>query len=162
MTGCLITRSTHALSRATGSDDARIPTSGTIGASLPEWQSQYGETSHMTDMWKLGLSLMTAAAYSTIFLSTMAPSWSYSAYIASKEHIPMHRPHPAQDPRSMEAFFPETEMAFCPHALTHLPHPTHLEASRRGFPWLCISIFPRREAHPIARFFIAPPNPVTS
>ena len=31
------------------------PTSGIIGVSLPEWQSQVGETSHTKEIWKFGL-----------------------------------------------------------------------------------------------------------
>lgn len=40
MTGCRFTASAQAMSSATGSYDANIPTSGTIGRSFSEWQSQ--------------------------------------------------------------------------------------------------------------------------
>ena len=65
----------QALSRATGSKDARMPTLGTTGMSFSPWQSQNGDTSHMMLMWKLGLSFTAAMAYSTILqLSTSGAS----------------------------------------------------------------------------------------
>lgn len=49
MAGILLQRSAHALSRATGSNEASIPIFGMIGMSFSEWQSQFGDTSQISD-----------------------------------------------------------------------------------------------------------------
>ena len=37
-----------------------------IGISFSEWQSQFGDTSQIREMWKHGRSLQTASEYSAI------------------------------------------------------------------------------------------------
>ena len=61
-----MTRSAQALSRATGSNEASMPRSGTIAASLWFQQSHSGDTFMMKLMWKWGLPITTARAYSAI------------------------------------------------------------------------------------------------
>ena len=58
--------SAQAVSSATGSNDANMPTFGTIGTSLKLWQSQHGDTSSASAMWNDGRPSTTALAYSAI------------------------------------------------------------------------------------------------
>lgn len=64
--GAWMTISAHALSSATGSAEARMPRSGTMAASLWFQQSHSGDTFMMKLMWKWGLPITTARAYSAI------------------------------------------------------------------------------------------------
>lgn len=71
-----------------------MPIFGTIGASFSLWQSQFGDTSVMMFIWKLGLSFTTAKVYSAIFLFKISLEWLFPAFIASKLHTPIHLPQP--------------------------------------------------------------------
>ena len=66
LTGWALIISAQAVSSATGSNDANIPTFGTIGTSLKLWQSQHGDTSSASAMWNDGRPSTTALAYSAI------------------------------------------------------------------------------------------------
>ena len=63
--GCIFRQaSTQAWSSASGSNDANIPIFGRIGASFSGWQSQFGDTSTTSEIWKFGLPSSTAFVYS--------------------------------------------------------------------------------------------------
>ena len=61
------TASTQAMSSATGSKEANIPTLGTMAISFSGRQSQLGDTSMTSEMWKQGRPSTTALVYSAIF-----------------------------------------------------------------------------------------------
>src|SRR3989304_6769297 len=64
----------------------------------------------------------------------------------------------------------ETFLAFSPiisgklssHVCLHLPQPMHLDSSISKPTVLCCRSLPAREAHPIPKFFMAPPKPLSS
>ncbi len=71
-----------------------MPTSGTMGISFSEWQSQFGDMSMTRLIWKCGLSLITALLYSAIFLFKISLDSSPAATTESIGQIPIQRPHP--------------------------------------------------------------------
>ena len=101
-------------------------------------------------------------AYSTILQFRTLVSWSQSAMTASNGHAPMHLPHPTQLSAFRMAFFPSILIASWAQFLMQTPHPLQASPSMTGLFAACMSTFPLRDAHPMARFFNAPPNPVSS
>ena len=149
---------------ATGSVDASIPMSGTIGASLQGTQSQSGVMSIRKLKYIVFpfLPFTAAYAYSVIFsMKSLAslPHWSSS--MAWTGQTVRHSPQPMQLPSCMNAFSSFIFMAPSGHTLTQALQPMHLSSSTFGRVE-CWSLFPIAGAHPIAMFFMLPPNPAIS
>ena len=160
--GWALTASAQAWSRAMGSKEANMPTSGTMGRSFSLWQSQLGETSTTRLMWKQGRSFTTAQVYSAILQLRMSLASSLAASTASTGQRPMHRPQPTHLLWSIEAFRSVMVMALWAQSFWQEPQPTHSCWFTWGLPELCISILPAREPHPMPMFFKQPPKPVAS
>ncbi len=92
--------SAQAWSSASGSKEANIPIFGRIGASFSPWQSQFGDTSTISEMWKFGRPSITALVYSAIRRFKTSIALLLLKEIASKLHAPRQRPHPTQCSKS--------------------------------------------------------------
>src|SRR3972149_149062 len=92
-------------------------------------------------------------------------------WIAPEGQLRMHSPHPTHFLGSIKAMLclvstPDCkgriEIASCAHQLRQVSHPLQAFRSTLGEIDECWLNFPSRLAHPIPRFFKAPPNPDSS
>ena len=125
----------QAWSRATGSKETRIPTSGTRKESLQPQQSHSGVT-FMT-------KLMYAARPSWLF----AAPWAYSAILLRKSDVSLfspilmqvmgqtvaHSPQPMQRETSTFALSPATAMALSGQWAAQVPQPTQSGSETMGW-----------------------------
>ena len=159
---CLFTRSKLAAPIATGSFEARIPMSGTIGVSLKGEQSQSGVIPIRKFRKPVFFSLPFVApyAYSTIRSVKTGISISQSISIACSLHVCIQSKHPMQELFLIRDFPSSILIADSGHTSTHVPHPVHLLERENGRA-LCSFRLSSGGAQAIPRFLIAPPNPET-
>src|SRR5664279_5634402 len=107
------------------------------------------------------LPVVAPNAYSVSISIKVRPYRSKSKLMDDVVHCIMQSPHPAHSSRLMRETPSSSVMAPRGQTSTHTPHATQPASSTIGSIPLCWSIFPTLGAHPIPRFFIAPPNPAS-
>ena len=79
-----------------------MPISGRIGASFSQWQSQLGETSITSEIWKLGPPVHNSlGVFGHAAVQHLIGVGVVRSMIASKLHAPRQRPQPTQCAWSM-------------------------------------------------------------
>ena len=141
-----------------------MPMFGRIGTSFSPWQSQFGETSTIREIWKFGLPSTTALVYSAMRQFNSSFALLLSKRMASKLQAPRQRPQPTQF-SWFTCIFPAASSKTRPplaHSFWQRLQPRHLRSLIHGFPLQCCSVFPAREPQPMPMFLIVPPKPVVS
>src|SRR3972149_8343072 len=98
-------------------------------------------------------------ACSTIFFCTMGAASFQSIFTVCSGQTTMQSAQPMQVFESMSALTERTEMAPEGQWAAHVPQPVQFAGSTNGDTVECWAGFPAREAPPIPRFLMAPPNP---
>ena len=141
-----------------------MPMFGRIGTSFSPWQSQFGETSTIREIWKFGLPSTTALVYSAMRQFNSSFALLLSKWMASKLQAPRQRPQPTQFSWFTCIFLAASSKTRPPlaHSFWQRLQPRHLRSLIYGFPLQCCSVFPAREPQPMPMFLMVPPKPVIS